>query len=460
MILTTLLTLGLTGTFLINMPPVVNQKNNLNDVYTSSQTEITLSKSSTKLNSDDIKNFDLNETYIIDSSYVISNKQDIVIEPVTYYAPDGWYFSIDGTLSQTKDSYFKSDTYTEPGGYVTMTTTAYQIGFYDGNIVYHITSKAILNKNFFFTKKDNLVIRYGENAAFYDGKKCEGKASIYDIKNNKHDFLYDQDLTPSFEKGSGVLYEFPVIQSTGTGDSYNPRQTIVEGDYYIVATNTTNVQSVYIHNQNLLIDSLSFSFGPVGINIPLSSFEAAIYYATPLTLPGYNDTIKKSEYTINQSDYDFEQQYFFYTKTSNHQIDNLSFTTNRLRCGYIEEEYINLSSQRKNAGTAYLEYNFDNKIYKMNSYLTFWSNRESFQSDDIAYVQYLDEQGNWVTCFDLLNNDNPLPTDRKQPKLYEFNFMEGTLGVRFYSHTNNAYSDRNKGRICIGKTIFTTYSIY
>lgn len=418
-----------------------------------------LKVASNEVTFEDCENFNLDVSYAKESGYIISQKEIIEIEPVTYIAPEGWYFSDSGVISQLKNFVFKSDTYTEPGGYVTLTTTAYQIGIYDGNVVYRIASHADINKSFFFDKKDNLIIRMGENATFYDGIACNGTSSVYDIKNGGHDLLGTYNLTPNFSKGPGVLYEFDVVQDTGPGDSYNPRQTTVDGNYYTIATNTTDVQSVYVHNQKLFTDSLSFSFGPVGINIPLGRNEAAVYYATPLTLDGYDDVLQRKIHTIKQEDYGFEQQYYFSAKSAQHSIDGLNFTTNRLRCGYIENEYINLSAQRKDAGTAYLEYKFDEPIFQMNTYLTFWSSSEQFQSGDIACIEYLDENGKWTQLFDLLNNNNPLPTDRTNPKLYRFNIIQGTKGIRFYSQTSNAYLDRNKGRICIGETKFITYNI-
>lgn len=415
---------------------------------------------SNDISSFEYQNFELQDTYLEQSEHVISQKEKISIEPITFKAPDGWYFSDTGEISQTRDSYYKNDEYTEPGGYVTLITTAYQIGIFDGNIVYHITSHADINKDFFFDKKDNLIIRTAENAAYYDGKNCSGKSTVYNLKGGNHDYLYETKLTPQFSRGPGVLYEFDVIQDGGLGDTYLPRQTTVDGDYYIVATNTTEVQSSYVHNQNIFADSLSFTFGPVGINIPLDWFNAAIYYATPLTLPGYDDVIQRTLHTINQEDYGFEEQYFFYSKTKQHTINGLNFTTTRLRCGYIEEEYINLSANRKNAGTAYLEYKFEELIFSLSTYLTFWSSNEQFKSSDVAYIEYLDNDNNWIKCFDMFNDYNPLPTNRDNPKRYELNFIEGTKGIRFYSHTDDPQSEKNKGRICIGKTTFTTYNFY
>ena len=85
-------------------------------------------------------------------------------------------FSDDGKLSKTDGNIFKNDTYTEPGGYVTITTTAYQYGLYDGHLVYRITSHAEINKDFFFDKIDNLIIRSGKMQLFM--MELNAKASL------------------------------------------------------------------------------------------------------------------------------------------------------------------------------------------------------------------------------------------------------------------------------------------
>lgn len=418
-----------------------------------------LRKSTRDISMADKIEYSINDSYLNFCDFVISQKETIEVKDVIYNAPIGLSFSDDGKLSKTDGNIFKNDTYTEPGGYVTITTTAYQYGLYDGHLVYRITSHAEINKDFFFDKIDNLIIRSGENAAFYDGIECEGKSSVYDIKNGKHELIDTGLLKPSFSKGPGVVYSFAVVQDTGFGDEYNPRQTIVDGEYFLVATDTTEVQSVYVHNQSLFNASLNFNFGAVGIDIPLNWTDAAIYYATPLTLDGYADLINREFHSINQADYGFEEQYFFYEKSAIHDLDGLKFETKRLRCGYIEEEYINLSAQREGAGEAYLEFVFEKPIYQMNCFLTFWSNNENFQANDTAYIEYLDLNNNWIKTFDLFDKENPLPTNRSNPKLYSFYFIQGTRGIRFSSTTQNPYADRNKGRICIGEINFVTYDI-
>ena len=246
-------------------------------------------------------------------------------------------------------------------------------------------------------------------------------------------------------------------QSLGPGDSHVPLQTIVTGDYYVVATDTTEVQSVYVHNQFLFADSLSFSFGPVGIGIDLSSAKAAIYYAKPLTLPGYSNKIHVKTLSIAPGQLNFPEAYFFSEIEKNHSIDDWNFITKRLRTGHIENQYVNLSANRIQAGEAYLEFDFTTDVYNMTVDLTFWSAKEFFKPNDIAYIEFFSKDNIWIKKFDILNNSNSLPTDRNNPKKYSFDFVEGTKKIRFYSYTPNPTADRNKGRICIGNIEFTSY---
>lgn len=154
--------------------------------------------------------------------------------------------------------------------------------------------------------------------------------------------------------------------------------------------------------------------------------------------------------TISPMDYGFDEQYFFYEKVKNVTIDDLVFKTKRLRCGYIEEEVINLAPRRKGAGLAYLQFNFDNYIRKVSVELSMWSAFEYMYSyDSSILLEYLDpDTGIWTTYFDLLN-DISLSKDRSKQDNFIINFPNRTKIFRFYS-TSSALGDRNKGRLSIG----------
>lgn len=81
---------------------------------------------------------------------------------------------------------------------------------------------------------------------------------------------------------------------------------------------------------------------------------------------------------ITPADYGYEGQYFFYNKTASVTVNNnFTFSTTRLRCGYIENECLVLSAYRENAGVAFLEYNFNKKIKSINFDISLWSGNEN-----------------------------------------------------------------------------------
>jgi hypothetical protein len=153
---------------------------------------------------------------------------------------------------------------------------------------------------------------------------------------------------------------------------------------------------------------------------------------------------------INITDYDFEQQYFFYNKSKS-IISNggAVVNTERLRTGYIEEEYIVLSPRRLGAGTAYLEYVFSSPVNSICVDLTKWSNAEMLNEYDSTAWIYSSADGiNYYPQLNLLS-DITLSNNRLYPNQYRIDFPNGTNRIKFIV-TSSAVGDRNKGRICIG----------
>lgn len=353
-------------------------------------------------------------------------------------------------------------------GYIKFITKAYSYGFYDGGIVYHVEVTTEQQKSFFINNSDNLIIRHGNNSTTLnlENYKTSGTrftpCTIYWTYDPSNPTIADetQILTPNYSCSTGgVYYTFKAGGSSTYGDysSVVYGNTIVNADYYLVATDTTEVQPVYVHNYSWFVDSVSVSFGPIGVSVNASSSD--IMECQTMTLKGYDDRIETNILTIDPSDYGFQAQYYFYKKSVNHTIGNWNFTSDRLRCGYIEEEYINLSPNRNNAGVAYLEYSFDTMVYEVDTHLSFWSSSENLSSSagDTAFVQYLDSNGNWITCLDLLNCN--LSTDRSKQDYFEIDILEGTKGIRFIATKSTPMTNRNKGRICIGETKFVNYKL-
>lgn len=156
---------------------------------------------------------------------------------------------------------------------------------------------------------------------------------------------------------------------------------------------------------------------------------------------------------LTPGQYGFESQYFFYTKTKTVTAGNLNIQTERLRTGFIENQYIVMSPMRENAGAAYLTYSFSQPIKMVDMDLMFWSGIEGINNiNGTATLEYKNNQGQWIVFADLLNGLD-LST-RYNPKYYDFVFETPVQEIRFNVNVSNPYGDRNKGRICIGEMNF------
>lgn len=129
----------------------------------------------------------------------------------------------------------------------------------------------------------------------------------------------------------------------------------------------------------------------------------------------------------------------------------LTITTERLRCGYIENSYINLSPRRANAGYAYLEMDFNKPVYSILYSLGFWNSSENLDGTASLFIK--DANDNWSKSQDLLALQ--LNTKGQGLKRYSQYFANGIYGLRFEC-TATATGSRNKGRLSIDDMVFGT----
>ena len=170
-------------------------------------------------------------------------------------------------------------------------------------------------------------------------------------------------------------------------------------------------------------------------------------------------SVHKSKYSICPSRWGFDARYYFEDeglKTKVFTFEDLTIKTERLRCGYIENQYVNLSPNRKDAGYAYLDLTFNKVIHQLNTNISFWSSNEDLSTmfNDYAYIKYLDKSGNWQILQNLLRFN--LSKNRELPSYFELEIPDGTKRIRFEAYKYSPNTDRNKGRICIGDTEFIT----
>lgn len=415
----------------------------------------------------------LNEYYIDPVEYqnseaVYVQKENVYYEEQVFIAPEGYGFNEEGTLDLYSNDEYSRDSYLQTKGYITFTVKAYQIGFYDDGLVYRIEvdvtfekTKEMIVKNY-----DHLIIQHGDNASTYSGIKPEGEMvkDVYYVGSDGSRDLWTRTeaLSPVHSIGSwgGIDYEFLTLEkfSRIEGGTLKEKNNRVTGNYYMIASGVTEILPTYIHNRRYFDTSISVSFGPIGIGID-TGMSIDQMAGRSMTLPGYAGRINRETLKLSPEELLFEPQYFSNEKKQNHNKDEIKFKTNRLRTGYIEEEYINLSPYRSGAGTAYLEFVFEKPIHELTVDLAFWSKNEKYTQNDFCVIQYKNSNGYWVSLLDVLDSDNNVPTNRNQPKTFYLDIVYGTREIRFYSEMQNPTGNRNLGRLSIGNMQFVGYSI-
>lgn len=231
-----------------------------------------------------------------------------------------------------------------------------------------------------------------------------------------------------------VLFKKENLFSTGSKASY----TLGELEWYNIFNNCNEKFFVYIiYREN-------------------TSFVSGNYYSEIFEFNKPNDF--ESKCLVKPYEWGFESQYFFESNKAGHTTTTLSkkgltITTNRLRCGFIENSYVVLSPRRKNAGNSYLELYFNKPIYAFMYGISLWSyNEELISGLCSAVVEVLNSERNWILNRNLLNDSsNPLTTKSTN---YQSTYSDGIYGLRFVA-TAPALGDRNKGRICLNDIILS-----
>lgn len=140
-------------------------------------------------------------------------------------------------------------------------------------------------------------------------------------------------------------------------------------------------------------------------------------------------------------------QYFFYDIPTSVSLRNgQSLSTNRLRCSYIENQYLVLSPNRTNAVLAYLDINFPHNIARLSVDLSMWSSNEGASQEKII-LQYF-KNDNFINHV-ILNQTVDLPFTKDYPKNFIFLFPKTTNRIRFYAVHNSPVGNNNKGRVTL-----------
>ncbi|MDE5714916.1 MAG: C10 family peptidase [Anaeroplasmataceae bacterium] len=190
-----------------------------------------------------------------------------------------------------------------------------------------------------------------------------------------------------------------------------------------------------------------FDLGAIDIIITAPHWHSDNYYSSTYDEYYCPDGCKFTKDSMDPENYGYAGAYYPNEVTDTIIVGDLRFNTIRKRCGYIENEYINISSRRENVNEAYIEYHFDCYVKKIQVDISFWSASERYYTGSSATIDYLDANGQWQTVVDLLKIG--LSTNRANQDRLIISFPDGTTAFRIHA-TNEAEGDRNKGRISIG----------
>lgn len=152
--------------------------------------------------------------------------------------------------------------------------------------------------------------------------------------------------------------------------------------------------------------------------------------------------------TINGSCLNYRAEYVDNPEKTKVTLDSgFTFETNRLRCGFIEGEYLTLSAKCKGAGLAYLEMEFSSPIYSCSFNMGLWSEKEKFDSSSNLIFEIKNADGIWTTFDKYLINK--LSKNKDELDLYEYCFGQKVYGIRIKASTVAGNSNKNKGRVVL-----------
>jgi hypothetical protein len=156
--------------------------------------------------------------------------------------------------------------------------------------------------------------------------------------------------------------------------------------------------------------------------------------------------------TYQPESFNYEAQYFFEARSLNVSNGDYIVSTNRLRTGYIENSFINLSPHRAGAGHAFLEIYSPTYINRFAFDASFWSENEFADKLNFsALVQYKTSTSDWITLLDLVKDIN-LSENRWNQDYFGFIFSECNVNAIRIDYTDLIpFGSRNKGRISIGE---------
>ena len=338
------------------------------------------------------------------------------------------------------------------------------------SVYYHYASWSLELPTIDFVYESDLIPTFNERSYVYGHVYGIRNSSDYDNAiNGGNYYLENTNSSPSIPVNLNQAY----IDDLNDGEYHWYKYTAINNGYYNFYTEGQNIDTYgEIFSSEVVAQSIvgriafdDDSGGNGNFNIRYYLNENQSIY---IRVRGYN-WLKQNSYSFKASkedDFvsysanadDFSSfvnasgggQYFFYEVSENIVLDEgLKIDTLRLRSSYIENEYLVLSAFRANAGTAFLELNFDEKIKSIGFDIGLWSSIEQItSSNSTVLLQYKDYNGNWVNIIDFMKvGMYKSKTDLENYYIPLERYDSSSL--RFIVTANNPSGDRNKGRVVL-----------
>lgn len=197
------------------------------------------------------------------------------------------------------------------------------------------------------------------------------------------------------------------------------------------------------------------------LKMPADYFYAAIYIKkTNSPIIQYGTTVKffdpkpyEPMLHFDAADFGFTNEYCKFSTNSEYLLNgNFQVGVSRLRTGYIENSFINLSPRRAGYGESYLELTWNKPIYGILIGLAKWNDEFYINDDTECYIDLLDADGSWKSEIDLLN-DLTLPIKRYGFLRLNISVSEGCYGIKIVNNSE-AIGSRNLNRLSIDQIVF------
>ena len=202
----------------------------------------------------------------------------------------------------------------------------------------------------------------------------------------------------------------------------------------------------YTNGRNFSLKYDLFKGRKVYLRVRGYGWKSEGFYSVSVTKTNNINPVNEN---ITGADFGFHNEYVDNENRANISLNSgFSFTTQRIRCGYINNQYLALSAKCKGAGTAYLQMDFTQDINAFNFGIAIWSEEEYLNKKSSIVLETKSIDGIYRVFYEF--NIATMSKNKDVLDLHSFTFSEETYGIRIRVDTNQVNYEKNKGRVVLG----------